>query len=232
METYIIFIKLLCAHLFTDFILQPRDIKTATQVHVLTHSAIHAAVAYIVVADWSCWIIPLTIFLTHLIIDSVARKLVVRSSITSFLTTQGLNIAAIGLLWFVLYGKSADAFCWNALCSANVWAVLAAYILMLRPSSIFLSLLLSKWAPASLNTQSLPNAGKWIGYIERTLILTFILVGSLECVGFLLTAKSVFRFGELNKAKEIRTTEYVLIGTLASFAIAILIGIAVVSLLG
>lgn len=58
------------------------------------------------------------------------------------------------------------------------------------------------------------------------LILTFVLVGSFEGVGFLLAAKSVFRFGELNKAKEIRTTEYVLIGTFASFTIAILTGIA------
>ena len=97
---------------------------------------------------------------------------------------------------------------------------------MLRPSSIFLGLFLKKWAPASTNTQSLPNAGQWIGYIERILILTFVLVGSFEGVGFLLAAKSVFRFGELNKAKEIRTTEYVLIGTFASFTIAILTGIA------
>lgn len=55
-------------------------------------------------------------------------------------------------------------------------------------------------------TQSLPNAGQWIGYIERIMILTFVLVGSFEGVGFLLAAKSVFRFGELNKAKENRTT--------------------------
>ena len=54
-------------------------------------------------------------------------------------------------------------------------------------------------------------------YIERILILTFVLVGSFEGVGFLLAAKSVFRFGELNKAKEIQTTEYVLIGTFAMF---------------
>ena len=78
-----------------------------------------------------------------------------------------------------------------------------------------------------MGTQSLPNAGKWIGYIERVFILTFVFVGSFEEIGFLLPAKSVFRFGELSKAKEIRTTEYVLIGTLASFTIAILTGIVV-----
>ena len=56
------------------------------------------------------------------------------------------------------------------------------------------------------------------------LILTFMLVGCMEGIGFLLAAKSVFRFGELTKAKEVKITEYVLIGTLSSFTIAILIG--------
>ena len=55
----------------------------------------------------------------------------------------------------------------------------------------FLVLFPKKWAPASTNTQSLPNAGQWIGYIERILMLTFVLVGRFEGVGFLLAAKSV-----------------------------------------
>ena len=97
---------------------------------------------------------------------------------------------------------------------------------MLKPSSILLGLFLKQWTPPSFNSQSLPKAGQRIGYIERILILTFVHVGSFDGVGFLLAAKSVFRFGELNKAKEIQTTEYVLIGTFASFTIAILIGIA------
>lgn len=51
-----------------------------------------------------------------------------------------------------------------------------------------------------------------------------MLVGCMEGIGFLHAAKSVFRFGELTKAKEVKITEYVLIGTLSSFTIAILIG--------
>jgi hypothetical protein len=126
-----------------------------------------------------------------------------------------------------LFGDGIEWICLENLLSVKVWVTIIAYLLILRPSSIFLGLFLDRWTPASPNTQSLPNAGQWIGYIERILILTFVLIGSFEGVGFLLAAKSVFRFGELSKAKEIRTTEYVLIGTLASFAIAVLIGIAV-----
>lgn len=48
----------------------------------------------------------------------------------------------------------------------------------------------------------------------------------LQSDKLLLAAKSVFRFGDLNKAKEIKITEYVLLGTLASFTIALLVAFA------
>ena len=50
-------------------------------------------------------------------------------------------------------------------------------------------------------------------------------------MAILLAAKSISRFGELSKAQEIKTTEYVLIGTLASFTIAILIGFTVLQII-
>ena len=46
-----------------------------------------------------------------------------------------------------------------------------------------------------------------------------------EAVGFLITAKSVFRFGDLKESKHRKLTEYILIGTLISFGIAIITGI-------
>ena len=52
-----------------------------------------------------------------------------------------------------------------------------------------------------------------------------MLVGVVEAVGFLLAAKSVFRFGDLKDDKDRMRTEYVLIGTLLSFGIAIGIGL-------
>ena len=57
-------------------------------------------------------------------------------------------------------------------------------------------------------------------------------VGCMEGIGVLLAAKSVFRFGELTKAKEVKTTEYVMIGTLSSFTIAILLGAVALRVLG
>lgn len=72
---------------------------------------------------------------------------------------------------------------------------------------------------------SLKNVGKWIGMLERLFVFVFIITNYWEAVGFSLTAKSVFRFGHLCKAKNMKLIAYVLIGTLLSFGIAILTGL-------
>ena len=54
-------------------------------------------------------------------------------------------------------------------------------------------------------------------------------MGQWQGVGFLLAAKSVFRFGDLNRSDDRKRTEYVLIGTLVSFGTAILAGLLAVS---
>jgi len=56
--------------------------------------------------------------------------------------------------------------------------------------------------------------------------------GHWEAIGFLIAAKSVFRFGDLKESKERKLTEYILIGTLLSFGIAMITGIIVVKLVG
>jgi len=54
-----------------------------------------------------------------------------------------------------------------------------------------------------------------------------MLTGHFEAIGFLLAAKSIFRFGDLKEAKDRKLTEYVLIGTLLSFGLALLTGLLV-----
>lgn len=236
MEAIIVFIKLLCAHLISDFILQTDCINKGKRKpgvkgigYQLFHSALYAGVAYLLVADWGCWLIPITLFISHFIIDWFKCRCC-KDSLSTFLTDQFLHFAIIGVLWFSLYRAETVQFQFYAFNSAKAWLAVMAYMLMLKPSSVLLGMFLKQWTPSSPKSQSLPKAGQWIGYIERILILTFVLVGSFEGVGFLLAAKSIFRFGELNKAEEIRTTEYVLIGTLASFSIAILTGIVITRL--
>jgi hypothetical protein len=60
-----------------------------------------------------------------------------------------------------------------------------------------------------------------LGILERLFIFFFILLKYWEGIGFLLAAKSVFRFGDLSKSEDRSLTEYILIGTLLSFGMAI-----------
>jgi len=230
--TLALLFRLLFAHILSDFFLQTDKMNEGKNVsdnkrwlYQLTHSSIHAFVTYLFVSQWRNWIIPLVIFVSHFIIDSIKSSLKAKD-IQAFVIDQVAHLLVILALW--LYITDCDL--WQELQSLlNVdnsmfWKLLIGYALMLKPSSLFMSLLLKRWNVDDSFNNSLPNAGQWIGYLERILIFTFIISGSLDGVGFLLAAKSVFRFGDLNKAKDIKTTEYVLVGTLTSFTIAILTG--------
>lgn len=235
-----ILLRLLFAHVLSDFIFQTDKICDGKQskppkkyAYQLLHSFIHALTAYIFVADWSNWIIPFTIFVSHTLMDTIKVEYMKKDA-TSFIIDQFVHISIIVVLWSVLFdnhGVLCQEFFSNRWNSFNVWAIATAYLLILKPTSVFLSLFIKRWTPSATEEKSLPNAGKWIGYFERILILSFILTETAEGIGFLLAAKSIFRFGELSKAQEIRTTEYVLIGTLASFTIAILAGFAVLQII-
>ncbi len=60
--------------------------------------------------------------------------------------------------------------------------------------------------------------GKVIGIIERLLFFFFVLIGSYASIGFILTAKGITRFREL---EDRNFAEYVLIGTLLSASLSI-----------
>jgi len=80
------------------------------------------------------------------------------------------------------------------------------------------------------DNDSLGDAGKWIGIIERIIILSLVLHHQYALVGLLLTAKGLLRFNEPNR-QEVKT-EYLLIGTLISFGLAALVGIITTQLTG
>jgi hypothetical protein len=65
---------------------------------------------------------------------------------------------------------------------------------------------------------SLPKGGRLIGRLERAMILMLVIAGEPGGIGFLIAAKSLLRFNELARDHDRRVSEYVIIGTLASFA--------------
>lgn len=81
--------------------------------------------------------------------------------------------------------------------------------------------------------EGLKGAGKKIGLFERTLVFVLVFADVPTAIGFLITAKSILRFTDIsqeetsNSCNEGRShtrrarSEYVIVGTLASFAWAV-----------
>lgn len=228
----VLLLRLLSAHILADFFLQNDKLcKAKSEKGIcgikaqLLHSFIHAVCAYILLGDWCGWIIPLVIFVSHLVVDIVKVQTNANGT-KDFILDQIVHTIIIFILWWMIYADCAELTLWfvNIATSKSIWALLIAYLLILKPASVLIGKFMKSWIPSNdMQDQGLPHAGKWIGYIERILIVTFVITGNVEAVGFLLAAKSVFRFGDLNKAKEIKITEYVLLGTLASFTIALFV---------
>lgn len=84
---------------------------------------------------------------------------------------------------------------------------------------------------AEEKSRGLELAGLWIGCLERSFLLTFILFDYLPGIALLLGLKSLFRFGEIKDPANRKETEYILIGKLLSFGFALATGLALRSLL-
>lgn len=70
--------------------------------------------------------------------------------------------------------------------------------------------------------------GKLIGCLERGIIYGLIISGNISAIGFVLTAKAIARFKELeNKA----FAEYFLVGTMLSLAVTMATGFAILGIL-
>ncbi|MGU3375155.1 DUF3307 domain-containing protein [Chryseobacterium sp. M5A1_1a] len=229
-----IFIKLILAHLLGDFILQPNSWVADKENHKLKskflyfHILIHTILSLIFLWDLQLWWVAVLVGVTHFIID--ASKLSFQNVKTKkrwFFIDQLLHILVIAEVSFYF-----QEFSFSFLQNQEFLKIIMAALFLTTPASIFIKLLLSSWTPApdgpnNIQTESLSSAGKYIGILERLLVFTFIMVNHWEGVGFMVAAKSVFRFSDLAQAKQRKLTEYVLIGTLLSFGLAVLTGIII-----
>lgn len=229
-----IFIKLILAHLLGDFILQPNswvadkeDRKLKSQ-YLYFHVLIHTILSFIFLWDTELWWIAVPVGISHFIIDACKLSFqTVKTKKRWFFADQLLHVLVITGISFYFQEFNFD-FLQNQIFLKTAMAAL----FLTTPASIFIKILLSSWTPApenqsNLQTESLTSAGKYIGILERLLVFTFIVVNHWEGVGFMVAAKSVFRFSDLAQAKQRKLTEYVLIGTLLSFGIAVLMGILI-----
>jgi len=112
----------------------------------------------------------------------------------------------------------------------HLW-YLAAYLLCLDPANVFIKLPLktNELIPTETDkNESLINAGRFIGNIERIITIALVINNQYEAIGLFIAAKSLIRIKDGDKS----TSEYVLVGTLLSFGIAIMIGLVIKKVVG
>ena len=234
----IILLKLLLAHFVGDFILQPgawvaeKEEKKIRSVKLFLHLLLHGALVWLVLWDRNGWLPALLIVLLHGVIDII--KIYAQKGEHKpwwFLTDQALHLIGITAIWYFWF--KPDITLPPLHDNSVIWIYATALVFITVVSGIVIQVVMSKWSDSlnSSSDESLNNAGKYIGILERLLIFTFVVTGHWEAIGFLIAAKSVFRFGDLKESKERKLTEYILIGTLLSFGIALITGIIVVQLL-
>jgi hypothetical protein len=244
---YQAFLALLFAHVLGDFPLQTGRMvhgKIAFRpMAFLRHSLVHLIVSAAALALFTPLILwkPATasalalLILGHLALD-FAKSAVVRlqpklDGATLYVSDQLLHVVIVALAAAVaaqtvppaatLYGL------WN-----EVRDTVLIYIVIIAatvfPAGYLIRYLLqplSRQLAASRDDQiqhydsleGLSNAGLYLGWLERGLLVVAFAMGSFTAVGLIIGAKSVARFPEF---KSRAFAEYFLIGTLISVAIA------------
>ncbi|MFC4874203.1 DUF3307 domain-containing protein [Negadavirga shengliensis] len=226
----ILFIKLLLAHFIGDFFLQPgswvevkekRKIK-AYQLYI--HALLHGMLVMLLVWDIQYWPWALFLAVSHWCIDVV--KLYSQNENTKRLWFFLDQFAHVVIILLLVHFSGVDVLVYWKSWGEAEWLTFTAIVFLTIPASIVIKTIISKWDPLPHDdgTSSLQEAGKYIGILERLFVFVFIVSGRWEAIGFLVAAKSVFRFGDLRQSKDRKLTEYILIGTLLSFGLAILTG--------
>jgi hypothetical protein len=230
---YIIWlIKLILAHLLTDFVLQPtswiesRNKKHFGSVHLYLHGLVTALVGLLFIGFHYWWVV-LIILVTHIAIDG--WKSYRPNETKYFLIDQCLHLFVILVCWYFIFLNVDDIVsAWELINTKHILIFVTAYVFVTFPAGILIGQLTKKWRDQIPDAPTLGNAGKWIGIIERVIILTLVFNHQYAAMGLLITAKSLLRFSEANRA-EIKT-EYLLIGTLISITLAILVGLIALKL--
>ncbi|PMR75204.1 DUF3307 domain-containing protein [Billgrantia endophytica] len=233
---------LVLAHLAGDFLLQPRHWvdervrRLHRSHHLLYHVLVHAGLTALVLMVAS-WLLPgspgppgvlagaAAVAASHWLIDLGKAKLPA-GRLRWFLLDQLLHLLVLCMLWLAWLGSLAPLEALGAwLLTPTVLGVATAYLIVTRPFSFAIAMVMKRWSSQLEDTGTLARAGARIGILERLLVLSLVLLDQLTAVGFLLTAKSVLRYGDLRESKDRKLTEYVLLGTLVSVASTLVLGL-------
>lgn len=216
---------LFAGHCLADFVFQSRSMVARKEreprwlvYHGLEVWLLQALVLVPVFPSGGSCAAVTAIALTHLAIDAAKIRLqrafgrrLAWFALDQLLHALSLLVATRFLQESALEPSSGS----SGLDAAVPWTI-GFYAFNVHGGSAIVSGVLERFRTANAGAGS-PGVGQTIGVLERMVMLTLVVLGEWSALGFVLTAKSVARFKELEN-KEFAETY--LVGTLTSFLVA------------
>jgi hypothetical protein len=226
-----ILLRLLLSQLLADFVFQT-DSMVANKKWFSKHMFLHIGVVFAITLLLSfSWKIAVIIALAHWILDGIKcslQKWFPSKESLLFFADQGFHLLSILMVWAV----SEEV--WTSLLKAiiqvfsnyQISLLIFGYVLVMWPIGYAMKYVLKGIDKTNTpsNDEKLEHGGKLIGMFERMIILTFVFLNQYEAIGFLITGKSIIRFAQ--KEEGLRS-EYVLVGTMMSYAFSIIVGVVI-----
>ena len=242
------FVLLLLAHLLGDFYVQtePLAIKKQNQFRwVLLHSLLYWAATLLA----SLPAMSPTVFLfgglsalAHLLVDALkyafthTKELTATGKRNIFFADQALHFLLIAVIAFLFAAQGHTLLPLAIVIQIGeitglqpltllLWAT--ALLALHKPANLFISHALITYKPDENKVEETPsiqddrNAGRFIGTLERAIIIVLLSLQQYSAIGLVLTAKSVARYDRITKDSTF--AEYYLLGTLLSTLLVIVI---------
>ncbi|RIH66775.1 DUF3307 domain-containing protein [Mariniphaga sediminis] len=218
-----VFLPMLTGHLVADFWLQPgswvhhKRENGWKSAKLVLHSGIASLLPVLFTFQLGLWWFFPVIFVLHFFTDFFKSKL--PDTILAFLVDQLLHIGV--LLVLAVFATSAEI----SEGLTGFWIYAVGFVLVTSPLGIFTGMFLNVVIPDKSKAFKL-DVSAWIGILERVLILVFITSDQVAALGFLIAAKSIFRFNDTREDGN-KKAEFFLLGTLLSFTLAIVVGLVI-----
>lgn len=235
-----IFLALLTAHLLGDFVLQTKRQVEGKRLGVhrafLEHGLAHLVAAVLLLllfalqqaVTWRAGVGVVLLVAGHLALDGCKewfgrfRELSPSKQAALFLADQSAHVLLVLLAAAVIArprpGALSAAFSagWSEL-REPLLVTLPIYLVVVFGGGFLIQLLLGPFRkPEDESQHGMPNAGLYIGWLERAIVMTALAAGEQTLVGFVIAAKAIIRFKESEQA----FAEYFLLGTFLSLLLA------------
>ena len=242
------FLAIYLAHLLTDFVFQTHRLVEqkrhgklfAYVLHGLAHYLSAVILVSFFLAGSGLWLrthlILLTLTFVHLLIDfakiQFTKKAVLNDGVVAYVSDQFLHFLSVALAAWMLspglpFAEIATFLGKGRAIPSNLLFIPVIYVGVIFGGGYLIRTLTRPLAqsvhlnPPEKSHNPMQNAGLYIGWLERFLLLTALLLQSPGTAGLILAAKAIARYPEF---KSEHFAEYFLIGTLLSFSIAVMGG--------